>query len=59
MENFGKLSFPSFKLGTARYMAVERFDLTDGSPSERSDIYSLAMTSFTVRSSAVAKQTKL
>lgn len=46
--NFGKLSFPSFKLGTARYMAVERMDLTDGSPSKKSDIYSLAMTSFTV-----------
>ena len=56
VEGFCDLSFPRFKLTTARYMAPERLDLTGGSPSINSDIYSLAMTSFTVRSSPVAKQ---
>ena len=45
---FGDLSFPRFKLGTARYMALERLDFFNGSPSKKSDVYSLAMTSFTV-----------
>ena len=54
---FGDPSFPRFKLGTARYMALERLDLTGGSPSIKSDVYSLAMTSFTVRSSPFLKQT--
>ena len=53
---FGDLSFPRFKLTTARYMALERLDLTGGSPSIKSDVYSLAMTSFTVRSSHVARK---
>ena len=47
---FGDLSFPRFKLGTARYMALERLNLSNAPPSAKSDIYSLAMTSFTVRS---------
>ena len=55
---FGDLPFPRFKLTTARYMAPERLDLTGGSPSIKSDVYSLAMTSFTVRSSPIVKQTK-
>ena len=54
---FGALSFPKFKLGTARYMALERLTCLGGSPSKKSDIYSLAMTSFTVCSSPVVKQT--
>jgi len=46
-----------FKLRTARYMAPERFDDDDDVDlaSKESDIYSLAMSSFTVRSS-VGKQ---
>ena len=55
---FGDLSFPRFKLTTARYMALERLDLTGGSPSIKSDVYSLAMSSFTVGPSPVVKQTK-
>ena len=55
---FGDLSFPRFKLGTVRYMALERLDVTGGSPSVKSDVYSLAMASFTVRSSPVVKQIK-
>jgi serine/threonine protein kinase len=45
---FGESSFTRFKLGTAQYMALERLDFFNGSPSEKSDVYSLAMTSFTV-----------
>lgn len=45
---FADLSFPRFKLGTARYMAVERLDFFGSAPSMKSDVYSLAMTSFTV-----------
>jgi len=46
-----------FKQGTVRYMAPEQFDNHDGidSPSKASDVYSLAMTSFTVRSSSIGK----
>jgi len=47
-----------FKLGTARYMAPERFgyDYGAGPASEASDVYSLAMTSLTVCSSSVGRQ---
>lgn len=56
---FGDLSFPRFKLATARYMALERLDFFKASPSKKSDIHSLAMTSFTVRSPLLMKQTKI
>ncbi|KAF9649128.1 kinase-like protein [Thelephora ganbajun] len=45
---FGDPSFVRFKLGTARYMALEQANLLNSSFSKKSDIYSLAMTSFTV-----------
>jgi len=46
-----------FKLGTIRYTAPERFNGVDGigPASERSDVYSLAMTSLTVCSSFIGK----
>ncbi|KAF9649102.1 kinase-like protein [Thelephora ganbajun] len=45
---FSDLSFTRFKLGTARYVAPERLDSLNSPPSKQSDVYSLAMTSFTV-----------
>jgi len=47
-----------FKLKTARYMAPERFDSDNDIyyASKESDIYSLAMTSFTVSPSSAKKQ---
>ncbi|KAF9649110.1 kinase-like protein [Thelephora ganbajun] len=47
-DGFSDLSFIRFKLGTARYMAPERVSLLNSSPSQKSDVYSLAVTSFTV-----------
>ena len=46
-----------FKLGTARYIAPEQFGsrYSIGLASKESDIYSVAMTSFTVRSSSTGK----
>ncbi|KAF9641934.1 kinase-like protein [Thelephora ganbajun] len=48
LSGFSDLSFIRFKLGTARYMALEQVSLFNSSPSKKSDVYSLAMTSFTV-----------
>ena len=56
---FQRLGFYAYGLGTLRYTAPERFPreaywspkVTD--PSRESDIYSLAMTSFSVRSPVV------
>ncbi|KAF9649115.1 kinase-like protein [Thelephora ganbajun] len=45
---FSDLSFTRFKLGTARYMALGQVSLLNSSPSKQGDVYSLAMTSFTV-----------
>jgi len=47
-----------FKLGTIRYMAPERLGSGDRAnlASKESDVYSFAMTSFTVRSTSVGKQ---
>jgi len=49
---------PMFKLGTIRYMAPERLGSGDRAnlASKESDVYSFAMTSFTVRSTSVGKQ---
>jgi len=56
-NGFAGLRCRMFKLRTARYMAPERFPDADdfkdvNSASKESDIYSLAMSSFTVCSSA-------
>ncbi|KAF9649106.1 kinase-like protein [Thelephora ganbajun] len=48
LDGFKDLSFTRFKLGTARYMAPEQANPLSSSPSQESDVYSLAMTSFTV-----------
>jgi len=50
---FADFSHRVFKLATARYMAPEQFDRNSyaGPTSKESDVYCLAMTSFTVRSS--------
>lgn len=58
MEAFGSLSFPRLKLEAARYMAPEGLDVSANFPSKKSDVYSLAMTSFTVCSSPVAKENR-
>lgn len=39
-------------------MALERLDFFKASPSEKSDVYSLAMTAFTVRSSPTMEEGK-
>jgi len=55
---FAYEDFRMFKLRTARYMAPERFHRTEldnnciNPASKESDVYSLAMTSFTVCSSS-------
>ncbi|KAF9642387.1 kinase-like protein [Thelephora ganbajun] len=48
LGGFSDLSFTRFKLGTARYMALEQVNPLKRSPSKKNDVYSLAMTSFTV-----------
>jgi len=57
-DEFPQLSCRIFKLRTARYTAPERFDGVNDIDlaSKESDVYSLAMTSFTVCSSSVGKQ---
>jgi len=59
-NKFPNLSYRIFKLRTARYMAPERFFGTDDirRASRESDVYSLAMTSFTVCSSSARKQSE-
>ena len=51
---FKDLTYHDYKLETIRYMAPERLSRvpTINSPSKQSDVYSLATTSFEVRSSA-------
>jgi len=51
-------SFSRFKLETASYMAPERVDLLRSSPSIKGDVYSLGMTSFTVRAFLIVNQTE-
>ncbi|KAF9643697.1 kinase-like protein [Thelephora ganbajun] len=53
LGGFGDLSFTRFKLGTARYVALEQVSLLKSSPSKKSDVYSLAVTSFTVLTGVV------
>ena len=53
---FPRFSSSGYGLRTLRYMAPEWFfggDLGTSVPSKESDVYSLAMTSFSVRSSVV------
>jgi len=56
-NEFANITRRMFKLRTARYMAPERFDFDNdiSYASKQSDVYSLAMTSFTVCSSSVGK----
>ena len=57
-HQFALLPRRMFKLRTARYMAPEQFgsDNRVSSASKESDVYSLAMMSFTVCSSSHGKQ---
>ena len=59
-NEFSILGRRTFKLRTARYMAPERFSgkYHINPASKESDIYSLAMTSFTVCSSSARKQSE-
>ena len=57
-NEFADITRRMFKLRTARYMAPERFYMNNvvGHASKESDVYSLAMTSFTVCSPSAGKQ---
>ena len=56
MDGFSTLWHYRFRQGTVRYIAPERLDFDNiDSASKKSDVYSLAMTSFTVRSFSIGK----